>query len=73
MIWESMVGPAQTAAPKGCWFSGEMDGLVTSQRWVGSSTRRVEEELGRAAQDRIDLLQIFLVAAELVVIPQMYA
>ena len=31
MICMSIVGPAQTCPPKGCEFSGEADGQVTSQ------------------------------------------
>ena len=35
----SIVGPAQTATPPGCLFSGEIDGQVTSHLCFGSSTR----------------------------------
>ena len=34
-IWLSIVGPAQMAAPKGCWFSGESVGAVTSSSVPG--------------------------------------
>ena len=38
LVWGRTVGPALTAEPNGCWFSGEREGFVTSHLCLGSST-----------------------------------
>ena len=72
MICESMAGPAQTAEPKDADSRG--DGRIGDQPVVrGVFLQSINKELRCAAQDRINLLQIFLVPAELVALPQMLA
>ena len=51
-------------------FSGDSDGEVTSQRCVRILDQRVEEELRRALQHRIDAPQKVAIAGEHVVIPE---
>ena len=56
--------------PNGCGFSGERDGDVTSQRARRILDQRVEEELRRPLEQRIDRLQVGAVAVVLVALEE---
>ena len=70
----SIVGPAQMlVVPSGCVFSGESDGQVTSQWCVGSSTSVSRKNCAAPFIAGINFLQIFPVAGELVMFPEILA